>query len=239
MNPLRSCRDSGCLRSLVCVVVVSALVAGCGGQAGSGGLAHATTTRAGSTTTMSAVATTKPPPTSTEAAGPAPASTPPGSVVESPGERITAVGDSVMLDAAPDLESDIPGIVVDAVVSRQWSDGEVVLDQLKATDQLGTIVVVGLGTNGPITTNDFDSMMTILAAVPRVVFVTVHVDRPWQNEVNTVLDAGVTRYKNGVIADWASLAAEHPEWFYADGTHLPIGGVGAQALAALIADACG
>jgi hypothetical protein len=97
---------------------------------------------------------------------------------------------------------------------------------------------VGLGTNGPITASDFDAVMAILSAVPRVVFVTVHVDRPWQDEVNSVLETGAGHYKNAVIADWAGLAAEHPEWFYADGTHLPIGGVGAQALAGLIAGAC-
>jgi hypothetical protein len=236
MNPLRSGRDLGCRRSVVCVVAVSVLVVGCGRQVGPGALAHSTTTTVGPTTTTSAHGTPRPSPSSTEAPGQAPPAS--GPLVESPGERISAVGDSVMLDAAPDLESDIPGIVVDAAVSRQWSDGEVVLEQLKATDQLGTIVVVGLGTNGPITASDFDAMMTILSAVPRVVFVTVHVDRPWQDEVNAVLEAGVTQHENAVIADWASLAAENPEWFYADGTHLPIGGVGAQALAALIEDAC-
>jgi hypothetical protein len=68
-----------------------------------------------------------------------------------------------------------------------------------------------------------------------VVFVTVHVDRPWQTQVNGVLASGVARYPKTVLADWNSLATEHPEWFYSDGTHLPIDGVGAQALAALIA----
>ena len=38
-----------------------------------------------------------------------------------------------------------------------------------------------------------------------------------------------------MLADWQGLAAQHPEWFYSDGTHLPIDGPGAQALAALIA----
>jgi hypothetical protein len=236
MNPHRSGRDLGCRRTLVYVVTVSVLVVGCGRQVGPGTVTHSTTTTAGPTTTTSADGTPSPSPSSTEAAGQAPP--PSGPLVESPGERITAVGDSVMLDAAPDLESDIPGIVVDAAVSRQWSDGEAVLEQLKAAGQLGTIVVVGLGTNGPITASDFEAMMTILAAVPRVVFVTVHVDRPWQDEVNAVLEAGVTHYENAVIADWVSLAAENPGWFYTDGTHLPIGGVGAQALAALIEDAC-
>jgi hypothetical protein len=68
-----------------------------------------------------------------------------------------------------------------------------------------------------------------------VVFVTVHVDKPWQDPVNDVLGLGVESYAGTVLADWANLSSSNPEWFGSDGTHLPIGGTGAQALAALIA----
>jgi hypothetical protein len=140
-----------------------------------------------------------------------------------------------MLDAEPDLEQDIPGIQIHAVVSRQWSDGEVILSELKAQGDLGAIVVIGLGTNGPITLEDFDQMMSILDGASLVVFVTVHVDEPWQDSVNDVLGLGVESYAGTVLADWASLSSTNPEWFGSDGTHLPIGGAGAQALAALVA----
>ncbi len=185
-------------------------------------------------TTPGPPAAAVPPPTTAAVVTPTPA---PVTVHLTGG--VTAVGDSVMLDAAPDLQNDVPGIDVDAAVSRQWTTGETVVQQLRSAGQLGATVVVDLGTNGPITTADFDTMMADLAGVTRVVFVTVHVDRAWQDAVNAVLEAGVARYPNAVLADWAGLAAAHPEWFYSDGTHLPIGGPGAQALAALIANACG
>jgi hypothetical protein len=148
---------------------------------------------------------------------------------------VYAVGDSVMLDAQEPLQTCLPNAQIDAAVSRQWSDGEAVLRGVMATASPPSVVIVGLGTNGPITGADFDAMMSILQRASRVVFVTVHVDRPWQDQVNSVLASGVARYPKAVLADWASLAAQHPEWFYSDGTHLPIDGVGAQALAALIA----
>jgi hypothetical protein len=148
---------------------------------------------------------------------------------------VTAIGDSVMLDAEGDLQHDIPGVQINAAVSRQWSDGEAVLSQLKSVGFLGAVVVVALGTNGPITAADFDQMMTILDGASRVVFVTVHVDQPWQDPVNDVLEAGVKSYPRVLLADWATLAAANPQWFGSDGTHLPIGGPGAEALAALIA----
>lgn len=150
---------------------------------------------------------------------------------------VTAVGDSVMIDAQGDLQQDIPGIQVNAAVSRQWSDGEDIFEQLKSSGQLGAVVVVELGTNGPITSGDFSTMMTILSGASRVVFVTVHVDRPWQDQVNQVIETGAQGYPNAVVADWYSLGSDNPGWFYSDDTHLPIGGPGAQALAQLIATA--
>ena len=44
------------------------------------------------------------------------------------------------------------------------------------------------------------------------------------------------RYRNVVVADWATLAAQNPQWFGADGTHLAIDGPGAVALASLVVD---
>ena len=149
--------------------------------------------------------------------------------------QVTAVGDSVMLDYQDSLQTSIPGVNVNAAVSRQWSDGESILQTLKADGQLGADVIVALGTNGPITDTDFDNMMAILGGASRVVFVNVHVDRPWQDPNNAVLANGAARYPNVVIADWATLAAQNPQWFGADGTHLAIDGPGADALASLIA----
>jgi hypothetical protein len=174
------------------------------------------------TTTTSSV-----PPTTTTSTLPPPAA---GFVAG----HVTAVGDSVMLDYQTPLQSDIPGIDVEAAVSRQWGTGEQLLAQLKAEGQLGAEVIVALSTNGPISATDFDDMMSTLQGASRIVFVNIHVDRPWQDPNNAVLAQGAARYPRVVIADWASLAAANPQWFGADGTHLAIDGPGADALASLI-----
>lgn len=149
--------------------------------------------------------------------------------------QVTAVGDSVMLDYQAPLQQDIPGINVQAAVSEQWSAGEQELQTLKSEGQLGAVVIVGLSTNGPIASSDFDAMMSILSGASRVVFVTIHVDRPWQDPNNAVLDAGVSQYPRAVLADWYGLVSQNPGWLYSDSTHLPIDGPGAQALANLVA----
>jgi hypothetical protein len=203
---------------------------------GLGGSARRSTTTsvaggtvATTTPTTSSTTSTTPTTSSTTAELPGPAG--PGFVAG----QVTAVGDSVMLDYQDPLKTSIPGIDVSAAVSRQWSDGEAVLQQMKAAGQLGSLVIVGLGTNGPITSSDFDNMMAILGGASRVVFVNVHVDRPWQDPNNAVIASGAARYPHVVVADWATLAAQNPQWFGADGTHLGIDGPGADALAALVA----
>ena len=150
--------------------------------------------------------------------------------------HVTAIGDSVMLDAAPDLEADIPGIDVEAAVSRQWYEGMSLAEQLKAEGRLGAIVVVDLGTNGPVSPGMFTAMMNILAGASRVVFVTVHLppDYSWSHSVNATLQECVPRYSRDRLADFNKLADENPQWFYSDGVHMPIGGTGARAMALLI-----
>ena len=182
-------------------------------------------TRSATTTTPAAAAPTTTS-TTTDVPGPAGPDFIPG--------QVTAVGDSVMLDYQDPLKASIPGIQVNATVSRQWADGEAILQTMKSQGQLGGLVIVGLGTNGPITDADFDHMMGILGGASRVVFVNVHVDRPWQDPNNSVLASGAARYPHVVVADWATLAAKNPQWFGGDGVHLAIDGPGAAALAGLV-----
>ena len=210
-----------------------------GGQTPTAATSDPTTTTAPPSTTTpttSRPTPTSPPTTTTVTTTPA---TPPAALgAPAPGfvaGHVTAVGDSVMLDYQTPLEADIPGVDVEAAVSEQWAAGEEELSQLKAEGRLGAEVIVALSTNGPISATDFANMMNVLSGASRVVFVNIHVDRPWQNPNNAVLAQGAASYPRVVIADWATLAANNPGWFGPDGTHLAIDGIGAQALASLIA----
>jgi hypothetical protein len=183
-------------------------------QEGTTSTARASTTTSSSTTTTVA--------TSSGAPGTAPVAGP-----------VTAVGDSIMLDIQSDLEADIPGVQVDGLVSRQFETGIGVVQADRAAGTLGRVLVVELGTNGTVTSADFDAMMQAAAGVSRVVFVNVNVPRSWEAEDNAVLAAGVAQYPGvAVLANWNALSADHPEWFTPDQVHLEP--AGAQALATLI-----
>ena len=136
--------------------------------------------------------------------------------------RVTAVGDSVMLGAAETL-ADVVGrdrTLVDAAESRQFSTGVDLLQTYRDSGELGDVVVVQLGTNGPVPPEEFDRMMRALDAVPKVLVVNLKVPRWWEADVNELLAVGVKRYKNAVLVDWHALAQDRPELFWDDGYHL-------------------
>jgi lysophospholipase L1-like esterase len=151
------------------------------------------------------------------------------------GTQVTAIGDSVMLSAASQLQQAIPGIRIDAAVGRQVSTSINILRAHQAAGRLGTVVVVHLGDNGTFTAKQFDEIMQILADARRVVFVNVKVPRPWEGPDNTVLADGVKRYPNAVLVDWHAASSDRPELFWTDGIHLRP--EGAQFYASLVAAA--
>jgi hypothetical protein len=155
---------------------------------------------------------TEPPPLTPVASPPPPLTSPP--------QRVFALGDSVMLGAAPSLEAAIPNLEVDASVSRQVSAGIGILSARRDAGTLGDVVIVHLGTNGTFTSGQFDEMMGILSGVQRVIFVNLKVPRDWEGEDNSVIADGVSRYPNAVLVDWHDTGDAHPEFFYDDEIHL-------------------
>jgi hypothetical protein len=147
---------------------------------------------------------------------------------------VSAVGDSILLDIQPYLQTEVPAAHIDGLVSRQFETGIAVVQAERAAGTLGTVLVVELGTNGSVTASDFDAMMQAASGAKRVVFVNINVPRSWMAPDNAVLAAGVARYPGvAELADWNALSTGHPEWFTPDQVHLQP--AGAQALANLVA----
>ncbi|MBV9412000.1 MAG: acyltransferase [Acidimicrobiia bacterium] len=155
---------------------------------------------------------------------------PPGSV------PVTAIGDSVMLGAADEMHQRLGASgYIDAKLNRYFSQAAPIIHDLRAKGALGRVVIIHLGTNGPVSDSDVDSVMAELNGVPNVLLVTVRVDRSWQDEVNQTLRNAATRYPNVQIVDWYSYSAGHSDWFQADGTHFRTSsGPGANAYADLL-----
>ncbi len=131
-----------------------------------------------------------------------------------------AIGDSVMEGAAAQLSA--AGFCVDAKQSRAFIGGIDDIQQLHAAGKLGQVVVVALGTNGPIGNGQLTSMMNELAQVPTVVMVTTKADRDYVARNNARIREMPATWPNVKVVDWEALAASCPgQCFYDDGIHLP------------------
>jgi peptidoglycan/LPS O-acetylase OafA/YrhL len=141
------------------------------------------------------------------------------------GRDITAIGDSVMLASAAQLRAELPGIYVDARVSRQISQGIAVTQQLDSGGELRPIVVVGLGTNGAVTMQQVRALMAVAGQKRMLVLVNTFVPRPWQAEVNTVVADAARRYRDVALANWFATIRNRTSLLWEDDVHpRPAGG---------------
>ncbi len=132
---------------------------------------------------------------------------------------VTAVGDSVMKDGQPYLENILPKAFVDAVPSRQVSDGVAALQNYAKQGALANTILIGLGTNGPLT-KDYLAQIMKTAGRRQVYWINVRVPtKSWQNTTNSVLRAGAKQYGNLHIIDWYGYSNSHDSWFYKDRVH--------------------
>lgn len=149
---------------------------------------------------------------------------------------VLAIGDSVMLGAARELSA--RGATVDALKSRPVRQALEIVNYLKSTRRLGSIVVIHLGTNNTSTAEVFDEIMSSLIDTPLVLFLTVHVpSEPRQTINNRLIRDLPNKYANVKVLDWHSIAGQYQEYLYSDKTHLRP--AGARFYADLIMQAVG
>jgi hypothetical protein len=144
-----------------------------------------------------------------------------------------------MVGAVDALQQEVPNLaIIYAQGCLQAPAAIDILRQWRASGQIGDVVVVHVGNNGPFTAEMFDEMMRVLSGVGKVLVVNLTVPPGVEDPIavpnNSVLADGVRRYPNTVLVDWHAASAGHPEFFGEDATHLSL--QGARAYAELIAN---
>ena len=147
-------------------------------------------------------------------------------------ERITFIGDSVMLGALTNVGNDgveeafLLGIstiseqvTVSAAKNRQWYELRGVIRELETKGEIGEVVVVHLGNNGVIDESIVNDSLELLEDVRKVLLVNVRVPRRWENKVNTLIDGAVEEFENTELVDWYSISNSNPQYFSRDGVH--------------------
>ncbi|MDR7184873.1 peptidoglycan/LPS O-acetylase OafA/YrhL [Microbacterium trichothecenolyticum] len=152
-----------------------------------------------------------PTPSGTDAASPAAA--------DITGDQISAVGDSVMLASAGGLVERLPGIDVDAEVSRSMWAGPDIVDDLDATGRLRPYVVVALGTNGAVDPSTLEQLTDTVGPKRNLVLVNAYAPRDWIPGVNAELAAFAEDHRNVIVADWSGAIAPHEDLLAGDRIH--------------------
>ncbi|WP_138753905.1 acyltransferase family protein [Paenibacillus sinopodophylli] len=134
--------------------------------------------------------------------------------------EMTAIGDSILLDAGPYLEKLLPGIAIDGKVGRQFSQAAAILEKLKSSDELADIVIIELGTNGSFTTKQMAALLETIGPDRKIFMINTRVPRKWQDTVNKMLAETAKTNENVTIVDWYSASKGKKDFFSADGVHL-------------------
>lgn len=145
-------------------------------------------------------------------------------------DSITAIGDSVMLGAAPAIKEVLPECVIDAKESRQVTQAKEVADILENQGNLGDTVIIALGTNGTFDKTAGQALIDHLGKDRNIYWITAYGQHlQWQDYSNEVIYALAEDNENVTIIDWAETAPGHSDWFYEDGIHLNADGQKAYA----------
>jgi peptidoglycan/LPS O-acetylase OafA/YrhL len=135
------------------------------------------------------------------------------------GRQVTAIGDSVMVASASALDATLPGIYINAQVGRAMVAGLSLIQTLAAHGDLRRYVVVGLGTNGPVSAAQIRQLHRLVGPNRDLILINTYGPMPWESSVNAVLDAAARNTAHVGLADWHAAIAGHAGLLWPDGIH--------------------
>lgn len=133
----------------------------------------------------------------------------------------TAIGDSVMLGAVPEIQMVLPGGIIDAEESRQVWDAMSVIRDLDAKGKLLDTVVIALGSNGSFSKRSGQELIDTLGSDRTIYWIAPFGQfLTWQESTLKILYELAEENENLTILDWPEIASQCADWFYDDGMHL-------------------
>ena len=141
------------------------------------------------------------------------------------------------MDAAPFLEKQLPGIVIDGKIGRQMAQAQEIVEAMAASGELGDRVVIELGTNGTFNSKQLAKLIETIGDKREIWLVNVRVPRKWQDNVNSALRKAAAAYPNVKLVDWFAASKGKDGFFYKDGVHLK--SEGAEFYASMLAKELG
>lgn len=132
--------------------------------------------------------------------------------------HVTAIGDSVIINADSYIRKYIPNFYLDGKVGRDMVDGPAVLSSVKQNVGLGDIVIVSLGSNGSANEKDLKQIMEISDGRD-VYFVNTSHTQSYMDYVNKCLKEFTDKTPKAHLVDWREFVKDKPELLAPDRTH--------------------
>jgi hypothetical protein len=124
-----------------------------------------------------------------------------------------------MVASAAALDAALPRIYINAQVGRAMVAGLAVIQTLVAQGELRHYVVVGLGTNGPVSAAQIRQLRRLIGPNRDLILINTFGPMPWESSVNSVLDAAARHTAHVSLADWHAAIADHTGLLWPDGIH--------------------
>ena len=124
-----------------------------------------------------------------------------------------------MVASAAALNAALPGIYINAQVGRAMIAGLEIVQILAADGELRHYVVVGLGTNGPVSDAQIRQLRRLIGPDRDLILVNTFGPMPWEASVNEVLDGAAQHTTSVSLADWHAAIAAHTDLLWPDGIH--------------------
>ena len=140
-----------------------------------------------------------------------------------------------MVASAAALDAALPGIYIDAEVGRAMVNGLAVIQSLAARGKLRHFVMVGLGTNGPVSAAQIRQLRRLIGPNRGLILINTFGPMPWESSVNGVLDTAARHMTHVSLADWHAAIAGHNGLLWPDGIHPQPSGARVYARVALAA----
>ena len=131
--------------------------------------------------------------------------------------HVIGIGDSVILDAIPNLYKYFPNGYFDAKQSRTDYEADEIIAELKKKNMLGEPIVFGLGTNGQCGIRCQREIVKMCGN--RKIF-WINVTNDYEVHVNKTIKQLTEEFNNVYLIDWETISKGHKDYFIYDGVHL-------------------
>jgi peptidoglycan/LPS O-acetylase OafA/YrhL len=140
--------------------------------------------------------------------------------------RIVALGDSVMIAARDQLARHFGrGFSMNARVGRQADEFIALARRLKASGQRPDVLIVQLGANGPLYSEEMEELREATSEARHLLLVNDDAPVSWMDESNDKLAEAAEQWPRTKLVDWRAAVEAHDDLTW-DGVHLKPSGAG-------------